>query len=307
MSIAHTEHLGKLQSTPWLKARALATAYLTLTKPRIAVLLLFTAYAAMIVAAGGLPTWRQTVLGLVGLGLSAGGAAALNMWYDRDIDAVMSRTKGRPLPTGIIAPTQALLFALALGVASVLLLGLAVNWLAAALSGAGYLYYGVVYTMLLKRRTPQNIVVGGGAGAFPPLVGWAVVTGHLSLMPILMFAVVVLWTPSHFWGLALYKNDDYTRAGVPMMPVARGSRSTKRQMVAYAVLLLLATLVMAPMMKAQLLYAACAVVLGGGFLYSNLRLLRQPDADLTWAKRTFFVSLLYLPAMFTVMAVCALL
>jgi protoheme IX farnesyltransferase len=210
------------------------------------------------------------------------------------------------LPAGVITPAQALLFGLLLGVTSVVLLGFTVNWLAAALSGAGYVYYAVVYTMLLKRRTPQNIVIGGGAGAFPPLVGWVVVTGHLSLMAVLMFAVIFLWTPSHFWGLALYKNEDYTRAGVPMMPVARGSRSTKRQMVAYAVLLLAASLALTPVMRVEGLYAVLAGVLGLGFLLVNLRLVLEPDDQHTWSKRTFFASLLYLPAMFTVMAICAL-
>ncbi|MCL6442328.1 MAG: heme o synthase [Alicyclobacillus sp.] len=306
MSIAHVERTREVDRLRHIGALEVAKAYLTLTKPRIAVLLLFTAFAAMIVAAKGMPTIHETTLGLVGLGLSAGGAAAINMWYDRDIDAVMTRTASRPLPSGMISPAHALAFGLMLGIASVLLLGFTVNWLSAALSAAGYVYYAVVYTMLLKRRTPQNIVIGGGAGAFPPLVGWAVVTGHLSLMAILMFAVIFLWTPSHFWGLALFKNEDYTRAGVPMMPVARGSRSTKRQMVAYAVLLLVASLVLTPVMQAEALYFALAAVLGLAFLYVNLRLLREPDDQHTWSKRTFFASLLYLPAMFTVMAVCAL-
>ncbi|MDQ0191051.1 protoheme IX farnesyltransferase [Alicyclobacillus cycloheptanicus] len=306
MSISHAEQVGELHKSSTLKVVEVAKAYLTLTKPRIAILLLFTAFAAMIVAAQGIPTLRQMVLGLVGLGLSAGGAAAINMWYDRDIDAVMTRTAKRPLPSGVVSPGQALTFGLLLGVASVVLLATTVNWLAAILSGAGYVYYAVIYTMLLKRRTPQNIVIGGGAGAFPPLVGWAVVTGHLSLMAVLMFVVIFLWTPSHFWGLALYKNEDYTRAGVPMMPVAKGSRSTKRQMVAYAVLLLAASLALTPVMRAEILYTVLAGIFGLGFLLVNIRLLSEPDDEHRWSKRTFFASLLYLPAMFTVMAICAL-
>lgn len=304
MSTARSEQARAVNRLRWW-GFDVAKAYLTLTKPRIAVLLLFTAYAAMIAAAGRLPSIHQTVLGLLGLGLSAGGAAAINMWFDRDIDAVMSRTRHR-LPAGLIAPGQALGFGITLGVSSVLLLGVTVNWLAAGLSGMGYVYYAVVYTMLLKRHTPQNIVVGGGAGAFPPLVGWAVVTGHVSVTAILMFSVIFLWTPSHFWGLALYKNDDYTRAGVPMMPVVRGPRSTKRQMVVYATLLLVVSLAVAPAMKAAVLYALVAITLGGGFLLVNLRLLWEPDAQTLWAKRTFFASLLYLPALFAGMAVCAL-
>lgn len=277
----------------------LVRAYGVLTKPRIALLLLFTAYCAMIVAEGHLPSVPDTVLGLGGLALSAGGAAALNMWYDRDIDAVMKRTAGRPLPAGLVRPAHALVFGLALGVTSILVLGLFVNGLAAGLSAAGYVYYAVVYTMWLKRRTPHNIVVGGGAGAFPPLVGWAVVTGHLSVTAWLLFAVILLWTPAHFWGLALYKNDDYTRAGVPMMPVVRGVRATKRQMVAYAALLLAISLALAGFVRTGWIYAILAAVLGTGFLLVNLRLWRAPDDQFIWARRTFLASLLYLPALFT--------
>ncbi|WDL99355.1 protoheme IX farnesyltransferase [Alicyclobacillus sp. ALC3] len=279
-------------------------AYVALTKPRIAVMLVFTAAAAMVVAAGGVPEWRHALLGLIGLVLSAGGSAAVNMWYDRDIDAVMSRTSRRPLPAGVIAPGRALAFGLALGLASVLVLGFGVNWLTAGLCLAGYVYYAWFYTMVLKRHTPQNIVVGGGAGSFPPLVGWAAVTGHVSLTAWLMFAVIFLWTPPHFWALALYKNADYKRAGVPMMPVSRGSRTTKRQMSVYAVLLLAASLALLPSVHAKLIYAAVAVIQGGAFLVINLRLLAAPDDEMKWAKRTFFASLLYVPAIFLAIVLC---
>lgn len=279
-------------------------AYVALTKPRIAVMLVFTAAAAMVVAAGGVPEWRHALLGLIGLVLSAGGSAAVNMWYDRDIDAVMSRTSRRPLPTGVIAPGRALAFGLALGLASVLLLGFGVNWLTAGLCLAGYVYYAWFYTMVLKRHTPQNIVVGGGAGSFPPLVGWAAVTGHVSLTAWLMFAVIFLWTPPHFWALALYKNADYQRAGVPMLPVSHGSRATKRQMSVYAVLLLAASLALLPSVHAQLIYATVAVIQGGAFLVINLRLLAAPDEEMKWAKRTFFASLLYVPAIFLAIVLC---
>ncbi|MCL6453984.1 MAG: heme o synthase [Alicyclobacillus sp.] len=305
MATVRAEHVAAVHGLTRSDLRTAAKAYLTLTKPRIVVLLVFTGYAAMIVAAGGLPNFRVTLLGLLGLGLAAGGSAALNMWFDRDIDAVMTRTAKRPLPAGIVSAPAAFGFALLLGVASVVLLATTVNALSAWLAGAGYVYYGVVYTMLLKRHTPQNIVLGGGAGAFPPLVGVAAVTDHLSWMAVLMFAVIFLWTPSHFWGLALYKNEDYTRAGVPMMPVVRGARATKRQMVAYAVALLAVSVAMAPAMRSPLVYAVVAAAFGGWFLYVNLRLLREPDSEMAWAKRTFFASLLYLPAVFTAMALCA--
>lgn len=281
-------------------------AYFVLTKPRINVLLLFTAYCAMIVAAKGIPSWYETIFGLVGLGLSAGGAAVINMWYDRDIDSIMHRTERRPLPSGVIEPSRALAFGITLGVVSTLLLGITLNWLAASLSATGFLYYGVVYTMLLKRRTPQNIVVGGGAGAFPPLVGWAVVTGHVSVLAILLFAVIFFWTPSHFWGLALYKNEDYTKAGVPMMPVARGAAHTKRLMVAYSVVLLFCSVLPSLWLRAGSLYACLALVLGLLFLSVNIRLLKEPNTEFTWAKRTFIASLLYLPALFTLVVACAL-
>jgi protoheme IX farnesyltransferase len=258
------------------------------------------------VAQDRLPSLTQTLAGLGGLGLSAGGAAALNMWYDRDIDAVMKRTAGRPLPAGLIRPVHALVFALALGAASVLVLGLWENGLAAGLSATGYLYYGVVYTMGLKLRTPQNIVIGGGAGAFPPLVGFAVVTGHLSITSWLLFVVILFWTPSHFWGLALCKNDDYARAGVPMMPAVRGARATKRQMAAYAVLLAAVSLVLAGYLRAGWMYACLAAILDAGFLWVHLRLWRDPEDSVVWARRTFLTSLLYLPVLFAALAIGSL-
>jgi len=305
MGLVHAEPVARLQESVRPQVGEVIRAYFTLTKPRIVLLLLFTEYCAMVVTGGQLPSPTQTLVGLLGLALSAGGAAVINMWYDRDIDCVMDRTARRPLPTGMIAPASALVFGLVLGVASVLLLGLCANWLAAGLSLAGYLYYAVVYTMWLKRRTPQNIVIGGGAGAFPPLVGWAVVSGHIGITAILMFGVIFLWTPSHFWGLALYKNDDYSRAGLPMMPVVRGSRSTKRQMVVYSVLLLICSMALGEFIKAEMLYVVLAGVLGVWFLAINVRLLRDSDESSVWAKRTFFASLLYLPAIFTVMVVCS--
>lgn len=281
----------------------LLQAYGVLMKPRIAALLVFTALCSMETATGGLFNPVRALVMTVGLGLCAGGAAAVNMWYDRDIDAVMERTADRPIPAGIIKPGHALTFGIGLGVVSVILLGVCINGLTAALAAAGYLYYAVVYTMFLKRRTPQNIVIGGGAGAFPPLVGWAAAAGHLSWSAVVMFAVIFLWTPSHFWGLALVKNEDYRRAVVPMMPAVRGGRTTKHLMTMYALMLFIASLSFIPAAGSSLLYAGTAIVLNGSFLYCHLRLSREPDGRTVWAKRTFLASLIYLPILFIMMAI----
>ncbi|MFD1677489.1 heme o synthase [Alicyclobacillus fodiniaquatilis] len=289
-----------------VKMITVAKAYLALTKPRIMLFLLFTAYCAMIVAAGGMPDLRVTFAGLGGLALSAGGSAAVNMWYDRDIDALMERTVNRPIPAGLVRSWHALAIGVGLGLLSVLVLDIWCNGMAAILSLAGYLYYAVVYTIWLKRRTPQNIVIGGGAGAFPPLVGWAAVTGHQSVAAWVMFAVIFLWTPAHFWALALYKNADYIRACVPMMPVVRGSRTTKRQMVMYTVLLVVASWLLAASVHLALCYIIAATAIGVLFLKSTIALLRAREDENTFAKRTFRMSLIYLPVLFAVMVVCVL-
>jgi len=275
-----------------------AQQYIALTKPKIQIMLIFTAYIAMLVSSHGLPSARTTIFTLVGLVLATGGSAAINMWYDRDIDVVMSRTVNRPLPLGTVHPTGALVFGLILIAISFLTLTFFINMLTAVLALGGAFYYAVVYTMLLKRRTPQNIVIGGGAGAFPPLVGWAGVTGHVGMAAVIMFAIIFLWTPPHFWALALFKNDDYRKANIPMMPVVRGAQSTKRQSVAYAVLLLLVSLTLYLTGTVHLLYVVIAGLCGVAFLAFNVVLLRSPDRSMKWAKRTFFASLLYLPIVF---------
>ncbi len=275
--------------------------YVALTKPRIVLLLLITGACAMAVAKSGLPAPRLLLLTLLGLGLSCGGANAVNMWYDRDIDPVMVRTQRRPIPAGRIQPRAALAFGIAAQAASLLILGAFVNPLAALLSLTGFVYYVFVYTMWLKRRTPQNIVIGGGAGAFPPLVGWAAVTGGVGVAAILMFLIIFMWTPPHFWSLALYKDEDYRRAGIPMMPVARGWQTTKSQSLAYSVLLLCASVLLYWTGVVGLLYLFAAMVLGMVFIGYSLVLLREPAPEVKWAKRTFRFSLLYLTAIFTVM------
>ena len=274
---------------------------ISLTKPRIILLLLITGYCAMVVADRGLPGVGRSLLTMLGLALSAGGANAINMWYDRDIDRIMTRTQRRPIPSGRLRPETAIWFGAACSAASVLLLGLGVNWPSALLAFAGFVYYVFVYTMWLKRRTPQNIVIGGGAGAFPPLVGWAAVTGTVGVAAGLMFLIVFLWTPPHFWSLALYKDQDYRRAGIPMMPAVRGWQVTKRQELAYAVLLTAASLALYWTHTVGAIYLVVAAVLGGAFIAHTAMLLREPQPQVAWAKRTFHFSLLYLTALFAAM------
>jgi protoheme IX farnesyltransferase len=278
-------------------------AYIALTKPRILVLIVFTSLCAAFVAQRGIPDLRVTLAMLVGLWLCSGGSAAINMWYDRDIDAIMKRTSKRPIPAGLVEPRAALWFGLVLGALSIIIFLVFVNPLAAFLSFLGYVYYAVIYTMWLKRSTPQNIVIGGGAGAVPVLIGWASITGNLSLAPILMFLIIFLWTPPHSWALALYKNDDYTRAGIPMMPVVRGPRSTKRQSVVYTILLLICSVALYFTGAVGLLYLIPAVVLGLVFLVYNLLMWLEKDDQFVWAKRTFFCSLFYMLLIFIFMVI----
>lgn len=279
--------------------------YVQLVKPRILAMLIFTEYCAMVAAVKGVPSLRPTFSAVLGLALTAGGAAAINMWYERDIDAHMERTAHRPLVTGAVAPRTALWLGLGLGALGVAWLTATVGIWPAALALAGYFYYAVVYTMWLKRRTPANIVIGGGAGAIPPLIGWAAVTGRPAWAAWLMSFIIFLWTPPHFWSLALYRDTDYARAKVPMMPQVRGAAATKRRMVVYATLLLGASAALTGTMRHPLMYLAGAALLGLWFWLGNWRLLRASDADTTWARRTFVASLLYLPAYFAWMALCA--
>src|SRR5664279_4809478 len=216
--------------------------YLELTKLRIVLLLLFTTLTAMIIAAKGIPSLAILLPTLLGGALSAAGASVINQYYDRDMDAKMNRTARRPIPSGRVDPINALIFGLALIVWSTLILGVFVNWLAAGLAFGGAIYYVVIYTMLLKRNTVLNILIGGGAGAMPVLVGWAAVMGSLSYPAFILFAIVFYWTPPHSWALALLVNTDYTRANVPMMPVAKGEAVTRQQILMYAIMLLLISL-----------------------------------------------------------------
>jgi heme o synthase len=291
--VAHTQPLAGVR-------RAVAD-YVALTKPRVQLLLLLTTVTTMYVA--GDPSLGLVALTVVGGSLSAGGAAAVNHYWDRDIDAAMKRTAGRPVPSGRVAPRAALWFGLALQALSFALLATAVNLLAAVLALVGFLWYVVVYTIWLKRRTPQNIVIGGAAGAVPPLVGWAAVTGGLAPEALYLFAIVFYWTPPHFWALSLLMKDEYAAVGVPMMPVARGEAETRRQVLLYAVLLVILTLLPFAFGYFGVIYALSAAALGGAFVVRAYDLQRQ--ADRASALRAYLFSLLYLALLFGAMVLDA--
>jgi protoheme IX farnesyltransferase len=279
-------------------------AYVALTKPRIIVLLLIITVPAMVLAGGAVPSLALIVATLVGGTLAAGAANAINMYLDRDIDEVMRRTRQRPLPGHLIEPDRALRFGFVLAACAYGFLALTVNVLAALLALAAIAFYVFVYTMWLKRSTDQNIVIGGAAGAVPVLVGWAAVTGSLAWPAVVLFAVVFVWTPPHFWALALRIQDDYAAAGVPMLPVVRGRDETRRQIFLYSLVLFGVTLVLVPVASMGPVYAATAVVLGGAFVLRCLQLWRAPTDDRSW--QVFRFSMLYLAGLFVAVALDAL-
>src|SRR6202048_3927882 len=277
--------------------------YLSLTKPRILLLLLITELGAMISASRGWPGTSLTLAALGGCALSAGGAAAVNCWFDRDIDAVMARTCTRPVPSGRIQPASALTFGVVLAALGFVLLALATNLLAATLALVGGLFYVFVYTIWLKRSTRQNIVIGGAAGAFPPLVGWAGVTGAITPAALALFAIIFFWTPPHFWSLALLLRRQYRAVGVPMLPGVASDRETRRSIVAYAVLLLAVSLV--PGIWFGPWYTVGAAILSGAFLWMAVRGLTTEGV--AWASRLFHFLLVYLGLVFGLAAVAAVL
>ncbi|MCS6854807.1 MAG: heme o synthase [Elioraea sp.] len=282
--------------------------WLLLLKPRVVLLVVYTGAVGLAIA----PEAMHPVLGaiaLLAIALGAGASGALNMWYDRDIDALMRRTAARPIPAGRIAAEDAAAFGLALATLSVVLIGLAANWLAAAILAFSIVFYVVVYTMGLKRRTAQNIVIGGAAGAFPPVIGWAAATGSVDLAPLVLFLIIFLWTPPHFWSLALFAHADYARAGVPMLPVVAGPRATRRQIAFYTVLLVLASLAPVGLGVSGLLYGVAAVVLGALFLRHSWAVLTdaQDDAGRSLsgdrpARACFRFSITYLFVLFGALA-----
>ena len=274
--------------------------YIALLKPRVMSLVVFTAIVGLYLAPGGIHPVIAAVA-ILCIAVGAGASGAINMWYDRDIDAVMSRTAERPVPKGRIQPGAALAFGVALAVWSVMVMGLAVEGVAAALLAFTIVFYVFIYTMWLKRRTPQNIVIGGAAGAFPPMVGWAAVTGDISLNPIILFAIIFMWTPPHFWALALYRRCDYEKAGVPMMPVVVGERETKKQIILYSVLLVPIGMSPAFIGMSSWVYGVVAGLLGSIFVVLALAIYR--DTGERYARRTFTFSILYLFLIFSMLVV----
>ncbi|MCH7698693.1 MAG: protoheme IX farnesyltransferase [Chloroflexi bacterium] len=276
-------------------------SYVALTKPRIVVLLLVTTVPAMILAEQGWPSLWLVLLTLFGGTLSAGGANAINCYMDRDIDAIMTRTKDRPIPAGLIDPERALVFGIFLGIAGFSVLAIGVNMLTALLATGALLFYVFVYTMWLKRTSAHNIVIGGAAGAIPPMTGWAAVTGSLDWPALVLFGIVFLWTPPHFWALALRYRHDYARASVPMLPVARGEPETYRQIMLYSFVLVASSLMLVPIAGMGLLYLTVALVLGVGFIAYAFRLWKGQDARASMA--LFFYSLPYLGLLFVAVGI----
>lgn len=273
-----------------------AAAYLELCKPRVVAVMIFTAVVGELLARPLGLQLRALTLGNLGLAMATGSAAAINHLLDRKIDARMARTHLRPIPTGQIAPPRALAFAVVLGAAGMGLLALLVNTLTAALTFASLIGYGVIYTAFLKRATSQNIVIGGLAGAAPPLLGWTAVTGHIDALPLLLVTIIFVWTPPHFWPLALHRQEDYRRAGVPMLPVTHGARHTRWQGFFYTLLLVAVTILPAPLGLTGPIYLVAALTLGATFLWHTVALLTSTDRD--QALRTFRFSITYILLLF---------
>jgi protoheme IX farnesyltransferase len=286
------------------EASARVRDYIDLLKPRVMSLVVFTGWIGLMIAPGHVHPFTAT-LAVIAIALGSGAAGAINMWYERDLDALMDRTRRRPLPSGRVAPDDALGLGVLLSLFSVLLMAVATNFVAAALLAAAILFYVFVYTIWLKRRTPQNIVIGGAAGAFPPMIGWAATTGDVSAVGLSLFLLVFLWTPPHFWALALYRSDDYRRAGVPMLPVVAGPRETKRQMLIYTLLLVPVALVPTLFGAVGWLYGVVALGLSLAFVGHAIAVWRTADDDTAHgaARRMFRFSLLYLAAVFAALPV----
>jgi len=302
MSLAERQDFLDQNSAVWTGGEGSVSDYVALLKPRVMSLVIFTAFVGMMLAPGSI----HPVLGAVAIlciAIGAGASGALNMWYDADIDRVMSRTQKRPIPAGKITPQEAFAFGITLSIGSVLTLGLLVNWFAGAFLAFTIFFYVIVYTMWLKRSTPQNIVIGGAAGAFPPMVGWAAVSGGVSLESFVLFLIIFMWTPPHFWALALVKNGDYTAAKVPMMPVVAGETATRHQILLYS--LLLAQVGAAPYLLgfASPVYGLASAGLGAVFVALAADLWRKRDGDIARkaCMRLFKFSIFYLFMLFALL------
>ncbi|GFZ91343.1 heme o synthase [Dyella caseinilytica] len=274
----------------------LVREYMQLTKPRVVALLVFCSVIGMFLAVPGIPPWRALVFGTLGIWMASGSAAAFNHLIDERIDKLMARTARRPLATGTLKPRQVLLFAIVLGIVSMLVLALLVNGLTAWLTFGGLIGYALVYTAYLKRATPQNIVIGGLAGAIPPVLGWTAVTDALHPFALQLCLIIFVWTPPHFWALAIFRRDDYARAEIPMLPVTHGVRYTRWNILLYTILLVIVSLLPAFTGYSGMIYFGGAAVLGVGFLYYAFRMMNPPDEY--FAMRTFKYSIIYLMALF---------
>ena len=297
--MAITSHQNITGTTDALQGPSVADFW-QLLKPRVMSLVIFTGFAGMFLAPADMHPLLFGI-SLFAIAAGAGASGAINQWYDRDIDAIMLRTRNRPIPSGAVEPAEALSFGLVISALSVLLLGLASNWFAAGLLAFTIFFYGVVYSIWLKRRTPQNIVIGGAAGALPPVIGWVAVTGTMPIEPLILFAIIFMWTPPHFWALALVRNEDYQRANIPMMPVVAGAPETRRQILIYAALL--APLGVLPTLigMSSVFYGLLAGVLGVNFIRLSWQLLRAPSDDA--ARRLFGFSIIYLSLLFLALVV----
>ncbi|MTI00586.1 protoheme IX farnesyltransferase [Roseibium sp. RKSG952] len=303
MSLAERQELLTDDAT-WDGGMGSVGDYVALLKPRVMSLVIFTAFVGMMLAPGTLHPVLAAVA-LLCIAVGAGASGALNMWYDADIDRVMSRTAKRPIPAGKVTPEEALAFGMTLSIGSVVILGLLVNWFAGAFLAFTIFFYAVVYTMWLKRSTPQNIVIGGAAGAFPPMIGWAAVTGDVSLESFVLFLIIFMWTPPHFWALALFKKGDYETAGVPMLPVVAGETSTRHQILVYS--LLLAPIGVAPFLLgyASIAYGVASAALGVAFVWLAYDVWRKRDGDVARKAtlRLFKYSISYLFLLFALLFV----
>lgn len=304
MSDVQTEADPQISDTAHAKDQSRVRDFWALLKPRVMSLVVFSGFAGMWVAPGFSDMHPFMIAVAVAcLAIGAGAAGAVNMWYERDIDTVMKRTAGRPLPRGRMNPDEAVSFALVLSALSVMTMGVAVNWTAAGLLAFANLFYSIIYTMWLKRRTPQNIVIGGAAGAFPPMIGWAAVTGTITIESIVLFALIFFWTPPHFWALSLFANEDYKRANIPMMTVVAGERKTKIQMLVYTLILLPLSLLPTLMGFAGYGYGIAALILSGFFVFTAIRVLM--DDSLKSARLMFGYSVFYLFALFLALMIDA--
>lgn len=292
-------------STPIHSNETSIRDYFSLLKPRVMSLVVFTGVCTLFLVPDT-PHLFLAIIQILALAFGAGAAGAINMWYDRDIDAVMKRTSNRATATGLIPSAEALGFAVVVSVLSVIMMGLASNWVAAGWLAFANLFYAIIYTILLKRRTAQNIVIGGAAGAFPPVIIWAAATGGTPIEAWTLFAIIFFWTPPHFWALALYCNDDYAKAKIPMMPLTHGAAHTKFQMLVYSVILFAVTLLPYFLGMVSAAYLWFAIVMNAIFCISAIQVWREKDAQMVMAKRMFSYSILYLFALFTALAVFSL-